>query len=157
MSKISRSLKEIAGINMWLTAGGIRELHWHKADEWALMLYGNARLMALNFDGSTYVNDVDCRDLRYFPTGVPHSIQGLGPDGCEFLPVLDDGLFSEDDTTLLSDWAIHTPREVLAKNWNVPKNESQILNGIPSPGRDIFQAPVPGPLQQDLSIFPCSR
>jgi oxalate decarboxylase len=42
---------------MWLTAGGIRELHLHKADEWSLMLYGNCRLTALNFDGSTYVND----------------------------------------------------------------------------------------------------
>ena len=30
--------KDIAGVNMRLTAGGIRELHWHKANEWALML-----------------------------------------------------------------------------------------------------------------------
>jgi oxalate decarboxylase len=109
-----------------------------------------ARLTALIFDGSTYVNDVDGGDLRYFPTGVPHSIQGLGPDRCEFLLVFDDGLYSEDDTTLISDWAIHTPREALAKNWNVPKNELQLLNGIPSSGRYIFQAPVPGPLQQHL-------
>lgn len=142
--------KEIAGVNMRLTAGGIRELHWHKADEWAFMLYGNARLTALNFDGSAYVNDVAAGDLWYFPTGIPHSIQGLGPDGCEFLLVFDEGNFSEDDTTLISDWAIHTPREVLAKNWNVPRNELQPLNGIPSSGRYIFQAPVPGPLQQDI-------
>ena len=38
---------EIAGVNMRLTAGGIRELHWHKANEWALMLNGNCRLTAL--------------------------------------------------------------------------------------------------------------
>ena len=25
---------EIAGVNMRLTAGGVRELHWHAADEW---------------------------------------------------------------------------------------------------------------------------
>jgi oxalate decarboxylase len=141
---------EIAGVNMRLTAGGIRELHWHKADEWALMLYGNARLTALNLDGSTYVNDVVAGDLWYFPTGVPHSIQGLGPDGCEFLLVFDDGAFSEDDTTLISDWAIHTPREVLAKNWHVPKNELRPLDGIPPSGRYIFQAPVPGLLKPDL-------
>jgi hypothetical protein len=48
---------EIAGVNMRLTAGGIRELHSHKADEWALMLNGNCRLTALNFDGSTFVGD----------------------------------------------------------------------------------------------------
>lgn len=142
--------KEIAGVNMRLTAGGIRELHWHKADEWALMLYGNARITALNFDGSAFVDDVTVGDLWYFPTGVPHSIQGLGPDGCEFLLVFDEGNFSEDDTTLLSDWMIHTPREVVAKNWNVPRNDLQPLNNVPPSGRYIFQAPVPGPLQQDL-------
>src|SRR5207237_8404905 len=33
----------IAGVNMRLNAGGVRELHWHKAAEWANMLYGTAR------------------------------------------------------------------------------------------------------------------
>ena len=31
----------LAGVNMRLNAGGVRELHWHKASEWAYMLYGN--------------------------------------------------------------------------------------------------------------------
>jgi len=34
------------------------------------------------------------------PTGIPHSIQGLKPDGCEFLLVFDDGNFSEYETVL---------------------------------------------------------
>src|ERR1700758_1582140 len=34
--------KDIAGVNMRLTAGGIRELHWHNASEWAIMLSGKA-------------------------------------------------------------------------------------------------------------------
>jgi oxalate decarboxylase len=141
--------KEIAGVNMRLTAGGIRELHWHKANEWALMLTGNCRLTALNFDGSPYVNDVTAGDLWYFPTGVPHSLQGLGPDGCEFLLVFDEGGFSEEDTTLLTDWAIHTPPEVLAKNWGVTNDALDPLKSIPREGRYIFQAPVPPPLGQD--------
>jgi oxalate decarboxylase len=140
---------EIAGVNMRLTAGGIRELHWHKANEWALMLNGNCRLTALDFDGRPYVNDVTAGDLWYFPTGLPHSLQGLGPDGCEFLLVFDDGNFSEDDTTLLSDWMIHTPREVVAKNWRVAKEALDPLKSIPPDGRYIFQAPVPPPLDQD--------
>jgi oxalate decarboxylase len=134
---------------MRLTAGGIRELHWHKANEWALMLTGNCRLTALNFDGSPYVNDVTAGDLWYFPTGVPHSLQGLGPDGCEFLLVFDEGGFSEEDTTLLTDWAIHTPPEVLAKNWGVTNDALDPLKSIPREGRYIFQAPVPPPLGQD--------
>jgi oxalate decarboxylase len=141
--------KDIAGVNMRLTAGGIRELHWHKANEWSLMLNGNCRLTALNIDGSTYVNDVTAGDLWYFPTGVPHSLQGLGPDGCEFLLVFDEGKFSEEDTTLLSDWMIHTPRDVLAKNWGITKDALDPLKSVPPEGRYIFQAPVPGPLEQD--------
>src|SRR3954453_16977080 len=32
--------KTMAGVNMRLTAGGFRELHWHTSGEWAIMLYG---------------------------------------------------------------------------------------------------------------------
>jgi oxalate decarboxylase len=130
--------KEIAGVNMRLTAGGIRELHWHKADEWALMLT-DSRLTALNVDGSTFVGDVTAGDLWYFPTGVPHSLQGLGPDGCEFLLVFDDGRFSEEDTTLLSDWMIHTPSEVLAKNWGVAKDALDPSRAFPRTAVTFFR------------------
>src|SRR3981189_3045614 len=58
--------------------------------------------------------------LWYFPSSIPHSIQGLNPDGCEFLLVFNDGDFNEDNTFLLSDWFKHTPNEVLSKNFGVP-------------------------------------
>src|SRR5260221_12864361 len=38
------SSRDIAGVNMRLTAGSYRELHWHTADEWAYVLYGKARV-----------------------------------------------------------------------------------------------------------------
>src|SRR5258708_3999339 len=40
--------KTLAGVNMRLTAGGVRELHWHTADECAILLYGSARITALD-------------------------------------------------------------------------------------------------------------
>jgi oxalate decarboxylase len=138
--------KSIAGVNMRLTAGGVRELHWHAAAEWALMLYGEARITAVDDKGKSFVADVSEGDLWYFPTGIPHSIQGLAPDGAEFLLVFDDGNFSEYTTVLLSDWVAHTPREVLAKNFGV---SSQALNGIPSRELFIFQSEVPPPLAMD--------
>jgi len=106
--------KTIAGVDMRLTAGGIRELHWHTAAEWAFMLYGNARITGLDAEGKSFVTDITEGDLWYFPTGIPHSIQGLNPDGCEFLLVFDDGNFSEYETVLLTDWMAHTPHDVLA-------------------------------------------
>ncbi len=76
---------EIAGVNMRLTADGIRELHWHKAAEWSIMLYGSARITCLDENGKPFVDDVKEGDLWLFPVGYPDSIQGLEPDGCEFI------------------------------------------------------------------------
>ena len=139
--------KSIAGVNMRLNAGGIRELHWHKQAEWAYMLYGTARITAIDAQGRNFVDDVGVGDLWYFPGGVPHSIQGLGPDGCEFLLVFDDGDFDEDSTFLLSDWFKHVPPEVLGKNFGVP---ATLFGHTPDPRElYIFKAPVPGPLGPD--------
>jgi oxalate decarboxylase len=139
--------KNIAGVNMRLNAGGVRELHWHKAAEWAYMLYGTARITAVDAQGRNFVDDVGVGDLWYFPSGIPHSIQGLGPDGAEFLLVFDDGDFDEDNTFLLSDWFKHTPPEVLAKNFGV---SAATFAKVPDPSElYIFPAPVPGPLASD--------
>jgi oxalate decarboxylase len=142
--------KDIAGVNMRLTAGGIRELHWPNAAEWAIMLSGQARITAIDNDGKSFVGDVAKDDLWFFPTGTPHSIQGLGPDGCEFVLVFDDGKFSEGNTTLISDWTRHTPPEVLAKNWGVPQTALDGVYRVPPDGRYIFQAAVPPSLQDDI-------
>jgi oxalate decarboxylase len=131
---------------MRLTAGGVRELHWHTAGEWAIMLYGTARITAVDADGKSFVADVKKNDLWYFPTGIPHSIQGLGPDGAEFMLVFDDGEFSESETVLLSDSMSHLAPEVLSKNFGV----AQIaLKNLPKEELFIFQASVPGFLQAD--------
>ncbi len=139
--------KDIAGVNMRLNAGSIRELHWHKAAEWAYMLYGSARITAIDAHGQNFVDDVGVGDLWYFPAGIPHSIQGLNPDGCEFLLVFDDGEFDEDNTFLLSDWFKHTPNGVLTKNFGVP---GSAFGHVPDPSElYIFAASVPGSLDSD--------
>jgi oxalate decarboxylase len=138
--------KTMAGVNMRLTAGGVRELHWHIAGEWAIMLYGAARITAIDADGKSFVADVKKDDLWYFPTGIPHSIQGLEPDGAEFMLVFDDGEFSESETVLLSDSMAHLPPEILSKNFGVA---NQALKKLPRQELFIFQTAVPGPLEAD--------
>jgi oxalate decarboxylase len=141
--------KTLAGVNMRLNAGGIRELHWHTAAEWAIMLYGSARITAIDANGRSFVRDTKEGDLWYFPTGIPHSIQGLAPDGAEFLLVFDDGNFSEFETVSLSGLMSRTPRDVMAKNFRVPQ---QSLQGLRQEELFIFQAPVPGPLAVDQKL-----
>ncbi|MBB6142449.1 oxalate decarboxylase [Silvibacterium bohemicum] len=138
--------KDIAGVTMRLTAGSYRELHWHTANEWAYMLYGSARISVLNPDGTIFIDDVNAGDLWFFPAGYPHSIQGLGPDGCEFLLVFDQGTFSEYQTFLISDWVAHTPPDLLEKNFGLPASAIQKL---PTREEYIFPGTVPGPLEDD--------
>ncbi len=138
--------KKMAGVQMRLITGGIRELHWHVGAEWALMLYGNARITAVDQEGRSHVSDVTKGDLWIFPGGIPHSIQGLGPDGCEFLLVFNDGNFNEFDTFLLTDWMTHTPPEVLAKNFGVPEST---FDKVPKKELFIFERPLPRPLAEE--------
>src|SRR6202165_4215930 len=138
--------KTLAGVIMRLTAGGVRELHWHTADEWAIVLYGTARITAIDRDGKSFVADVNKNDLWYFPSGIPHSIQGLDPDGTEFMLVFDDGDFSESETVLLSDSMAHLPPEVLSKNFGVAEFA---LKNLPKQELFIFQTAVPGSLGAD--------
>ena len=70
----------LAGVNMRLKPGGVRELHWHKQAEWSFMLDGRARITAVDPEGRNFVDDVGVGDLWYFPAGIPHSIQGLMKD-----------------------------------------------------------------------------
>jgi oxalate decarboxylase family bicupin protein len=68
---------KMAGVDMRLEAGAYRELHWHVAAEWALVLNGTARIAAIDDDGRSFVDDVSKGDVWFFPPGVPHSIQAL--------------------------------------------------------------------------------
>jgi len=136
----------VSGVNMRLDAGGIRELHWHQAAEWAFMTNGRCRVTVMDTAGRAYVQDVGVGDLWYFPAGYPHSLQGIGTDGCEFLIVFDDGHASEFNTLLVTDWFAHTPPEVLALNFGVPP---ETFRSIPLHDRWIFQGKEPGPLSAD--------
>jgi len=138
--------ESISGVNMRLAAGGIRELHWHLAAEWAYMSYGSARITVLDPQDRAYVADVKAGDLWYFPSGYPHSLQGLGPDGCEFILCFDDGKASEFNTLLVTDWLIHTPPDVLALNFGMP---AEAFGKMALHNLWIFQGEVPGPLSAD--------
>jgi oxalate decarboxylase len=144
---------ELAGVNMRLLPGGIREMHWHKEAEWAYMLAGRARITAIDEEGRMFIDDVGEGDLWNFPAVIPHAIQGL-EEGCEFLLVFDNGNFSENETFLLTDLCKHTPREVLAKNFGVPESAFAHLPHDIEHERYIFAGQVPGPIAADAVPSP---
>ncbi len=145
--------KELAGVDMRLGAGVVRELHWHKEAEWGYVLQGGCRITVVDPDRNVYVDDLKAGDLWLFPSGFPHSIQGL-EEGCEFLLVFNDGNFSENETLLVTELMAHMPPEVLAKNFGIP---AQHFANLPPKEKYIFPLPVPAPIDQVLAALPKQR
>ncbi|NHB95733.1 cupin domain-containing protein [Photorhabdus stackebrandtii] len=133
--------KGIAGVDMKLEPGGVRELHWHAiAAEWAFMLEGHARITIIDPEGKCEVADFGPGDVWYFPKGHGHSIQAL-EDGAHFVLTFDDGHFSEFGTFSITDWVTHIPKEVLEKSVNmsaevfskIKQGEAYIVGGAIPP------------------------
>lgn len=135
--------EQISGVNMRLTRGGIREMHWHQQAEWAYVTKGACRITTIDASGRANVEDVGEGGLWYFPAGLPHSLQGIGADGTEFILCFDDGKASEYSTLMLTEWMAHTPPEVLALNFGLP---AETFARIPLDDLYIFQGAMPGPL-----------
>ncbi|KIW64806.1 hypothetical protein PV04_09714 [Phialophora macrospora] len=137
---------EIAGVNMRLDYGVIRELHWHKEAEWAYVLDGNVRVTGIDTEGGMFIDDLQKGDLWYFPSGHPHSLQGLSENGTEFLLVFDDGNFNEESTFLLTDWLAHTPKAVLGENFRM---SPQVFKTMDKSDKYIFQGSLPGSIDEE--------
>lgn len=141
----------MAGVDMRLSPNAYRELHWHKANEWSLILTGTVRIASVDESGRTFVDDLQAGDVWFFPAGKPHSIQAF-ETGVEFLLVFDDGSFSEDNTFLVSELMERNPLSVLAKDLmvdtsafkNIPDGELYIFDGTPAP-KNINEQNVTGP------------
>ena len=128
---------------MYLEKGGIRELHWHQTAERAIMTEGKCRVTTLSRERKQSVEDVFKGDLWFFQAGLQHSLQGLGPDGAEFVLAFDSGKQSETNTLLLTDWFAHTPPDVLAKNFRVAQ---ETYDDMPLHGLWIYPGDEPGDL-----------
>ncbi|EEQ29886.1 putative oxalate decarboxylase [Microsporum canis] len=127
---------DIAGAQVHLTKGGIRQMHWHRVAEWGYVYAGAILVFAVSEDGRYQIDKLTPGDIYYFPKGAAHSFQGL-EDENEVLVAFDDGDFDRHGTTFqIADWVSHTPKEVLAKNFNIPigtfdktdKHDFDILN-----------------------------
>lgn len=113
---------------------------------------------------------VNAGDLWYFPPGIPHSLQATAdtPEGSEFLLVFPDGSFSETSTFQVTDWLVHVPKEVIAKNFqlditafdHIPSKELYIFPSNPptsSLAPSDPQGQVPNPFSFPLSIINATK
>ncbi|TDH63012.1 cupin domain-containing protein [Dankookia rubra] len=144
--------KGIAGVHMFLNPGASRELHWHAiAAEWAFVISGRCQTMVLEPSGASEINNYMPGDLWYFQKGHGHSIQTIGNEPCHFILSFDNGAFSEHGTFSITDWMDVTPKDMLAKEFGVPrdifdafpKGETYIQAGPVIPVSDAMDAPWP--------------
>jgi oxalate decarboxylase len=121
---------------MRLAPGAMRELHWHAtAAEWAYVASGRVRTTVFDPRGHAETNDFDAGDIWYFPRGHAHMLECLGNAPCHFILIFDNGYFSEFGTFSITDWIGHTPKPLLAKNFNLPE---ATFDGFPA--REVYFA-----------------
>ncbi len=133
--------KGIAGVSMKLEPGAMRELHWHAtAAEWAFVIEGQVRTTVIEPDGCAETNDYEPGDIWYFPRGHGHMLECLGDAPCHFILIFDNGYFSEYGTFSITDWLGHVPKQVLAKNFNLPETA---FDGFPKEEVYISRGKLP--------------
>ncbi|WEW55482.1 cupin superfamily protein [Emydomyces testavorans] len=116
------SSHDIAAAQVHMSKGTIRQMHWHRVAEWGFVYAGRILLSAVDYDGKFQLDHLEEGDMYYFPKGLAHSLQGL-EDENEVLLCFDDGDFDRVGTTfMINDWITHTPKSVLAKNFNVSEH-----------------------------------
>ncbi|TAQ90162.1 hypothetical protein B7494_g1458 [Chlorociboria aeruginascens] len=162
---------EFAGVDMRLAPHAYRELHWHTANEWSIIMKGSVRVSAINEDGESFIDDISAGDVWFFPAGVPHSIQALD-EGAEFLLVFDQGTFNEDSTVinpllyfgslillkdgtdplkfLVSEMFLRNPKSVLSKDLQTPVSA---FDNLPTGQLYIFEGTPASPNIQDQQII----
>src|SRR4029453_11837931 len=67
---------KMAGVNMRLQPGGIREMHWHKEAEWGFVLGGRCRFTAVCAQGCNFIDDVGPGDIWNFRPVFPTRSKG---------------------------------------------------------------------------------
>jgi oxalate decarboxylase len=112
----------IAGAHLYLNPGGVREMHWHNAAEWAYILAGHCQVTVVDPQGETEVANYAPGDLWYFPKAHAHAIQTIGSEPCHAILAFDDGLYGEHGTFGLSDWISRLEPELLSQALALPKD-----------------------------------
>jgi oxalate decarboxylase/phosphoglucose isomerase-like protein (cupin superfamily) len=107
----------LAGVNMRLTPGGIRELHWHpNADEWQYYLSGQGRMTVFASSGKARTFDYQAGDVGYVPFAMGHYIENTGDETLRFLEMFRSAYFAD---VSLNQWMALTPPELVAAHLNL--------------------------------------
>lgn len=121
----------ITGVILDLDPGALRELHWHpNADEWQYVIDGRMAVTLFGSHGRFRVETLEKGDVGYIPQGYGHSIENVGDKAGRILIGFNSGIY---ETIDLSQWIASNPTDVLATNFEQPRDLFQKF-----PNRDVF-------------------
>src|SRR5260370_16265733 len=85
----------MAGVNVRLEPGGMRELHWHpNADEWQYYISGRGRMSVFS-PGKARTFDYQGGDVGYVPFAFGHYVQNTGDEPLVFLEMFRSPRFAD--------------------------------------------------------------
>ncbi|MGH7922665.1 MAG: cupin domain-containing protein, partial [Candidatus Dormibacteraceae bacterium] len=107
----------LAGVNMRLEPGAMRELHWHpNADEWQYYLGGEGSMTVFASGGKARTFDYRAGDIGYVPFAMGHYILNTGEGRLTFLEMFRSSRFTD---ISLSQWTGLLPPQLVKDHLNL--------------------------------------
>lgn len=128
-----------------LTPGGLRELHWHDAAEWAYVIEGECIATAVDA-GFTHPTDTwsfPAGTIWYFPANIPHAISAPGPQACVFVAAFNKPDFEEQAALSASGWLGTVPNDALAQALGVDAATAARVRAATKGGKASFLPQLP--------------
>ncbi|KAI0742956.1 Bicupin oxalate decarboxylase/oxidase [Daedaleopsis nitida] len=124
--------KQLASALVFVEPNGLRELHWHTADEWLYIISGHARATAFAGGSTARTFDFQPGDTAVFPVSYGHYIKNLSPtEPLIYLELFKAEKFVDFSAT---QWLALMPRQVVSDLLKIPietietfKKEKQIV------------------------------
>ena len=111
--------KTLAGVNMRLTPGGCRELHWHpNADEWQYFISGKGRMTVVATGNKARTMDFQEGDVGYVEKSLLHYVENTGDTDLVFLEIFKADRFQD---LSFSEWLAHTPPELVMAHLHIDR------------------------------------
>jgi oxalate decarboxylase len=108
---------QLAGVNMRIKPGGIRELHWHpNADEWQYFVSGRGRMTVFASSGKARTFDYQAGDVGSVPLAMGHYVENTGDETLRYLEMFRSDHFAD---VSLNQWLGLTPPELVQAHRNL--------------------------------------
>ena len=130
--------KTIASALVELEPGGLRELHWHRNDEWQYYLEGEGRMTVFGSEGKARTFDFRAGDVGYVPFAMGHYIENTGSSPLRFLEMFRSDRFG---SFSLNQWMKLTPPQLVRSHLHIKQS---VIDGLAAETRPV----LPGRKQQ---------